>query len=66
MDTFTRLHLQRWADRVLFDDEREAIVSLIVELWESDPKYYADFTWSDMRHRINSVFDVRHTDTLGR
>ena len=56
MDTFTRNHLQQYADYTAFDDEREGFVAYVVDALEDDPSL-AEMGWPAMLRNYRNSLD---------
>ncbi len=54
MDEFTRKHLEAWADRTLYDDERDAVLAAMIALYIDDPAYWAELGWPALRDAVRS------------
>lgn len=50
MDNYTKQHLARWAENTLFDDERESIVKIMLNLIKEDPELLDNHSWSEIRN----------------
>lgn len=58
MDSFTLMHLARFANEVCFDDEREAFIDWILQIDIEDFDYYCVAGWPaalDAFRRSNEV-----------
>jgi hypothetical protein len=51
LDAFTERHLSAWADRVLFDDEREEVLTRIRALVGAEPDLL-DRGWPSVRELV--------------
>jgi len=49
MDTFTQEHLAKWADAVLFDDEKDAAVRQITAFAEAHPDVLERYDWPTIK-----------------
>jgi hypothetical protein len=65
MDTFTSNHLATWAEQEFREDDgRDAVITLLTNLWASDAEYFESHSHSwwellDIARRKNGEHHVR-------
>jgi len=52
MDAFTSNHLEKWADHCLADDERDATLARMREVYAQDPNHYDAAGWPTLRRDV--------------
>jgi len=55
MDEYNQKHLERWLDRVCFDEEdRDTLRASILTLVEADPELLANHSWPELRDMVEA------------